>query len=264
MSPASDAPLGAALLESAVHALATTPRLLVICDYDGTLSPIVSDPMAAVPLPGAVDVLGELAELADTAAAVVSGRSLAVLAELSQLPQTVSLVGSHGAEFSADFEASFTDEQVQLRAQLADRCHELADPVPGAHVEEKPASVAVHVRNADRPDAERLLRAVDEGPGRLPGVHRMHGKEVLELSVASTDKGTAVQSLRAQFGATGVFFAGDDVTDERGFDTLGQSDVGIKVGDAASKAQYRVADPQDLLGILERLLTERKRQIKLL
>lgn len=261
MSPASDAPLGAALLDAAVHALAATERLLVCCDYDGTLSPIVSDPMAAVPLPGTVEVLTSVGDLADTEAAVVSGRGLAVLAQLSQLPSSVTLVGSHGAEFSDDFVASFSDDQTRLRAELASRCHELADRVPGAHVEEKPASVAVHVRNADRAQAQLLLQQVEQGPGQLAGVHLMHGKEVLELSVASTDKGTALLALRERFGATGVFFAGDDITDERGFGVLDPADVGVKVGATETVAQHRVADPEELLAVLERLLIERRRQL---
>ena len=37
--------------------LARTPRLLVACDYDGTLAPIVSDPNLAKPLPESVHAL---------------------------------------------------------------------------------------------------------------------------------------------------------------------------------------------------------------
>jgi hypothetical protein len=38
-------------LRSAVGLIARVPQLLIACDYDGTLAPIVEDPSAAKPLP---------------------------------------------------------------------------------------------------------------------------------------------------------------------------------------------------------------------
>ena len=52
--------------------LARTPRLLVACDYDGTLAPIVADPTAAKPLPESVHALRSLAALPATTTAVIS------------------------------------------------------------------------------------------------------------------------------------------------------------------------------------------------
>ena len=37
-------------LNARINALATAPQLLVACDYDGTIAPIVDDPMKALPL----------------------------------------------------------------------------------------------------------------------------------------------------------------------------------------------------------------------
>src|SRR5882724_8702568 len=41
-------------LRQAIVQVARTPRLLVACDYDGTLAPIVADPWLAYPLPETV------------------------------------------------------------------------------------------------------------------------------------------------------------------------------------------------------------------
>ena len=38
-------------LRAAVRRVARTPHLLVACDYDGTIAPIVDDPTHAAPLP---------------------------------------------------------------------------------------------------------------------------------------------------------------------------------------------------------------------
>src|SRR5690606_38112948 len=70
-------------LDRALVALVETATLLVASDYDGTLSPIVDDPEAARPAPGAVAALTAISELADTYAAVVSGRALRDLVRLS-------------------------------------------------------------------------------------------------------------------------------------------------------------------------------------
>ncbi|WP_307722911.1 trehalose-phosphatase, partial [Gandjariella thermophila] len=78
-------------LRRALVRLARTPRLLVACDYDGTLAPIVADPERALPLPESVGALRSLAVLHETTAAVISGRALRDLATLSRLPGEVHL-----------------------------------------------------------------------------------------------------------------------------------------------------------------------------
>ena len=69
----------------ALAAMARTPRLLVACDYDGTLAPIVADPWSVQPLPEAVTALRSLAGMAETTVAVISGRALRELALMSRL-----------------------------------------------------------------------------------------------------------------------------------------------------------------------------------
>ena len=66
-------------LTRALDAAATTPRLLLVSDFDGTLAPIVNDPADARALPVAADALIALAAVPATTVALVSGRALAVL-----------------------------------------------------------------------------------------------------------------------------------------------------------------------------------------
>src|SRR5689334_9779029 len=70
-------------LRGAAATVARVPELLVACDYDGTVAPIVDDPTLAVPLPEAVAALRALASLPQTTVAVVSSRALRDLAALS-------------------------------------------------------------------------------------------------------------------------------------------------------------------------------------
>lgn len=239
-------------LDGALGRLARVPRLLVASDYDGVLAPIVTDPAAAVPLPGVVEVLADLAALPGTAVAAVSGRARADLATVSGLPGSVVLVGGHGSEFGEDG-PELAPEQVVLRERVEAALRALADTRDGVRLETKPASVVLHTRTADRAVAAAVSEAALAGPGTWPGVHATTGKEVVELSVVTTHKGTAVAALRDRYGAGAVLFLGDDVTDENAFKALRDTDVGIKVGPGETAARFRVPDPPGALAVLTRL-----------
>ena len=105
--------------------------------------------------------------------------------------------------------------------------------------------MAFHYRNADQDEAQKVVERILEGPATLPGVEIKHGKKWFELTVVSTNKGTAVEQLRRQVAAEAVLFIGDDVTDEDAFATLTGPDLGIKVGEGDTLAPYRLTDTED-------------------
>jgi trehalose 6-phosphate phosphatase len=244
--------LGAAITE-----LARTPRLLVTVDYDGVLAPIVPDPSAARPLPAAVDPLLGLAALADTTVALISGRARRDLVDLSGLPPPVQLVGSHGAEYGNELD-ELDGPTAELHGRLLAELRRIVDGQAGPTLEVKPASIAVHVRRAEPDVGREVLRLVEDGPGRWDGVQVTHGKAVIELAVVHTDKGAALDVLRDRAAATGAVFLGDDVTDEKAFRRLRDTDVGIKVGPGDSAARYRVDDPRAVAEVLALLLDQRR------
>ncbi|MHB1163914.1 MAG: trehalose-phosphatase [Candidatus Nanopelagicales bacterium] len=248
---------GDAGLAAALAALAGAPRLLVCCDFDGTLSTLADHPMAARPVDGAVAALDALAGLPDTWAAVISGRALIDLTQLAQMPGRVHLVGSHGNEFEVGRILAVSPAEDGLLEALASRCRAITDGVAGAFVEAKPGSVAVHVRMAKRADAERVLAAARRAAGSLPGVHVIEGKDLVELAVFPGAKGDAIHALKERWDVTGVLFVGDDLTDESGFAALGDGDVGVKVGGGSSQAMWRLPDPAAVVDLLARLALAR-------
>jgi trehalose 6-phosphate phosphatase len=241
-------------LVAALGAAAATDHLLVASDFDGTLAPIVNDPSSARALPNAAEALVALAELPRTSVMLVSGRALATLRELSALPSTVHLVGSHGAEFDTGFENAIDTE---LLERITTELNAIAAGRPGVTVEAKPASVALHVRNAGADDGAAALAAA-RAASESWAAELTSGKSVLEFAVITTDKGEAVDALRAQTGATAVVFFGDDVTDEKAFRRMRESDVGVKVGQGDTLAAYRVDAPDDVASALEYLLDRRR------
>ena len=242
----------------AIRRLARAPSVLVGCDYDGTIAPIVEDPTQAVPLPESVVALRTLAGLAHTTVAVVSGRSLRDLATLSRLPAEIHLVGSHGSEFDADFLRDLDPELAQRLRELTRSIEEIVAGVPGVLVEHKPASVAVHLRRCAGADSTRIATRLLLGPGAQEEIHVTYGKAVLEFAVIEMDKGHAFSTLRSGHGAAAAIFIGDDLTDESVFAILSGPDIGVKVGPGETKAAFRVDDPLDAARLFATLAEERR------
>ncbi|WP_166462722.1 trehalose-phosphatase [Amycolatopsis acidicola] len=245
-------------LRRAIVQIARTPRLLVACDYDGTLAPIVTNPDEARPLPESVGALRSLAGLHETTTAVISGRALRDLATLSRLPHEVHLVGSHGSEFDIGFVHALDADARELHRRLESELEQLTQGTPGVQLEVKPASIAVHVRRAEREAAARVLEAVHNGPCGWDGVTTTDGKEVVELAVVQTDKGRALDTLRHQVGATAAIFLGDDVTDEKAFARLSGPDLGVKVGEGETLAAYCISGAEEVAMVLAFMLEERR------
>lgn len=227
-------------------------------DYDGTMAPIVSDPSKAFPHADAVRALRALAILPGTTSAVISGRALRDLAMLSRLPVEVQLVGSHGSEFDVGFVHEISDDARRLLRELTADLQNVAADSPGVTVELKPASAALHVRNAATDVGEAALDRVRQGPAKWKGVQVTEGKSVIELAVIVTDKGEALDILRHREGASATVFFGDDVTDEKAFTRLQGPDIGVKVGDGDSLAEFRVPRTEDVGAALAFLLEERR------
>ena len=235
-------------LAEAVAALAQRRPLLVASDYDGVLAPLVGDPAAAVPLPGVAEVLARLAAHDGVVVALVSGRGVADLRAVSGFQGPYRWIGSHGAEY----DGPLTGQLAARRDALAERLAPLVAAVPGARLEVKPASVAVHVRQVtDRAAAAALLEQADSVAD--PSLTKKPGKEVLELAVTDADKGSAVLRLRDDLGAAATVYLGDDRTDEDAFRALSPGDLTVKVGEGETVARYRVADPAAVLLLLEAL-----------
>src|ERR1700754_3786512 len=221
------------------------------------MAPIVANPDDARPLTESAAALRELAALPSTVAALISGRALRDLATLSRMPAEVHLVGSHGSEFDTGFVHGIDDDAKALLRKIKDALGAIAAEYPGVAIEIKPASIALHVRNAEPADADEALRKAHTA-AQSWDAQITEGKAVLEFAVIQTDKGQALDILRHQQGASAAVFIGDDVTDEKAFRRLPGPDIGIKVGDGDTLAGYRIESPAVVAAVLECLLEARR------
>jgi trehalose 6-phosphate phosphatase len=257
-------------LRSGLRAFAAKPRVLVAVDFDGTLAPLVTDPLQARAVAGGLEALRAAAALRGVTAAVLSGRDLATLERVTSVrpDEPIQLIGSHGAESR---HGSATRAPSATAALLDGAALSLLDTVrseleairyrhPAARLEDKPAAVVLHTRGMERSAAEAARQAARDVGARHQGVHVMPGKEVVELSVSPADKGTAVTSLAVRSRSDATLYVGDDATDERAFAALdpGSGNVTIKVGTGETVALHRVPGPEAVVEALTFFVTERR------
>ena len=238
------------LLVTALREAARSRRLLVACDYDGTLAPIVGDPSAAVPHDPAVEALVGLAAYADVGSVIISGRSVDTLVGFVGIRPGLQLIGDHGAQLSVSDPAA-----AEMVAEVTKALTAVAAEFNGATVETKPLGAAFHYRHVtEAQSAAEAARAI----GAKFGARVLEGKKVVEIMVGDGDKGSAIDLLRDRDSFDRVVFFGDDVTDEDVFAILDSHDVGVKVGPGETLARYRVSDPVGVAEALGVLGSERR------
>jgi len=255
-------------LPPALRPLSERPeRSALFVDFDGTLAPIVADPAAARPLPGARDVLARLAgRLA--VVAVVSGRPVAFLLDAFGTVPGLRLVGLYGMEEASGSGEVVTDPGVERWRPVVARVTESAQAgvPPGAEVEPKGLTVTLHWRQ--NPAAEGWARAVAARALADDGLVAQPGRMALELRPPiATDKGTVVRRLGQGHEAVAAF--GDDLGDLAAFAALGELQAaGVAVArvavidsespkEVAAAADVLVDGPTGALELLDQLATAR-------
>jgi trehalose 6-phosphate phosphatase len=234
-------------------------RVAVFLDYDGTLTPIVGDPDAASLDAGMRAVVAALADRLPVA--IVSGR------DRHDVQRRVGLAGifyagGHGFDIAgpgrelehpggAAALPSLDAAERELEARLV--------AIPGARIERKRFSIAVHYRHVEE---ARVAEVVDAARAALRDDLAMsEGKKVVELGPrVDWHKGRAVGWLLEALDLDGEnvipVFVGDDLTDENAFRSLGDAGIGVLVGDAGAAATYadfRVADVGEVEALLRHL-----------
>jgi trehalose 6-phosphate phosphatase len=248
----------AAIRRDPAHALIAT-------DYDGTLAPIVADPLAARAHPAAVPALRALSGRVGTLA-VITGRPAGAAVELGGLDGVPGLIvlGHYGWEQWQD--GALTSPPIPPGVELARQRlpQVLADAgaPEGTWTEDKGSALAVHTRRAADP-AAALARLADP-LARLAadtGLALEPGRLVIELRPPDTDKGTALTALVARRGSDAIMFAGDDLGDLPAFGAVralrAAGHPGLTVGSASgevseltAEADLVVAGPDGVVALL--------------
>ncbi|KAH3675726.1 hypothetical protein WICMUC_002518 [Wickerhamomyces mucosus] len=179
-------------------------RRLFLFDYDGTLTPIVKDPAAAIPSSRLINILGKLSEDPKNLIWIISGRDQAFLEKwLGSINPKLGLSAEHGC-FMKDVNnqewvnlASEVDMSWQQKVE--DIYNEYNIKTPGASTEKKKVALTWHYRRSDPElgefNAEKLVQELQEKIAPHYDVEVMTGKANVEVRPSFVNKGEIVRRL---------------------------------------------------------------------
>ncbi len=234
---------------------------VLFLDYDGTLTPIVSDPDEAILSEKAKNVLSKLAK--QITVAVISGRDRKDIQSKIGLDNII-YAGSHGFDISGPNGMEMQYEEGQKILPVLDeaekRLNEKLQDIEGAWVERKKYAIAVHYRNVADKKEEIVKNAVLEELEYYNDLRKGTGKKIMELKPnIDWDKGKALNWLMEELNlSTNEFiplFIGDDITDEDALKAVKNKGIGIIVSshDQKTAAVYRLKNTEKAIEFLDQL-----------
>ena len=246
--------------------LVTQPRLLIGCDFDGTLAPLAEHAAHAYLPEANRNALRELAQLPGIQLAVISGRSLSDVAERVNLPGLL-YAGNHGLEMKTIEGSIVTALGAEAGrwalAQVLHKLEPLLASIPGAWIEDKRFTASVHYRQANEADHARLEEAVKAAVVAYSELALRPGKLIWEIRPATLwHKGSALAWCMNQckLSSQATAFVGDDVTDEDAFEVLPDG-WSFYVGNAMpANAKVHIEDVQDTVRLLQWMAEVRRDQ----
>ena len=245
------------------------PHLLLLSDYDGTLTPIVGRPEEAVLSPGVRDKLYVLAQKPMTSVGIISGRSMAELKSMVSL-EGIYYAGNHGLEIEGPDLNYVSEPAEQARAVMKDLNGQMATAlqnIDGVIVEDKGLSLSVHyrlVKEAEENTVAEIFRRLTRPLLNEEEIRVTSGKKVWEVRPPiDWHKGKAVEVITRELKTllklerVLTVFMGDDTTDEDAFKAVHRPEGwSIFVGgeNPSSNADYFLNSTAEVEKFLSRLL----------
>ncbi len=254
--------------ESFASAVKAASHVLLLSDYDGTLTPIVGRPEEAILAPGVKEKLRALAEKSSFSVGIISGRALAEIESMVGI-ERIYYAGNHGLEIEGPGLKFVSPTAEVAREQMKELAWQLAanlGGIEGIIIEDKGLSLSVHYRLI-RPGVENQAAEIfhqlteplsDEGKIKITS-----GKKVWEVRPPiDWHKGKAVEAIRREIKTLlnleqpMTIYLGDDTTDEDAFRALQQPDgwsIFVGADDASSNADYFLSSTSEVEDFLSKL-----------
>ncbi|EPS26584.1 putative alpha,alpha-trehalose-phosphate synthase [UDP-forming] [Penicillium oxalicum 114-2] len=250
-------------------------KRLFMFDYDGTLTPIVKDPQAAIPSDRVLRTLKTLSADPRNAVWIISGRDQAFLDEwMGHLPE-LGLSAEHGCFIrqprSEDWENLAEQSDMGWQREVIEVFQHYTERTQGSFIERKRVALTWHYRRADPEygafQARECRKALEDTVAKRWDVEVMAGKANLEVRPTFVNKGFIATRLVNEYGSAPddapefILCLGDDFTDEDMFRALQKFNLpqdhvySVTVG-ASSKqtdASWHLLEPADVIGTLQML-----------
>ena len=227
-------------------------ELVLVTDFDGTLADIVPDPAETAARPEALQALSRLVRLlADVI--VLSSRHPDQLEQLVPI-SGIRLIGDSGLAMPRHAQKEALE---QFNADVS----VLLASIPGAWLEVKPASSAIHFRMTDASGEELLALIQPLLDGRR--LAAALGRKVIEVHAPNAGKGSALAALLPGEDPGGVVCFGDDENDRSMFEYVSSMDiphmcVGVNSPEAPAglfdRCDVVVSGPQEAAALLNEIV----------
>ncbi|ANB11726.1 trehalose-phosphatase TPS2 [Sugiyamaella lignohabitans] len=252
---------------------AAKTRRLFLFDYDGTLTPIVNEPSAALPSKRLYSILDQLTADPCNSVWVISGRDQKFLDKWLGTNKKISFSAEHGcflkeAEGTGEWQDLVASIDMSWQKVVAEIFNNYTERTQGSSVEHKRAALTWHYRRAD-PDfgalqAQHLRNHLEQSVVPYYDVDVMAGKANIEVRPSQFNKGEIVKRIMAEYDDSNhpqlVFCVGDDSTDEDMFRALenysaedGVFSVTVGPPSKMTVASYHLLDPAQVLDSLSAL-----------
>ena len=201
-------------------------------DYDGTLTPIVKTPSAAIPGSKTIESLKRLAADPTNKVFVVSGRDSGTLEHWLGDIENLGMSAEHGCFLKMpgckEWQNLIADQNDDWKVEVIQVFEYFTERSPGSFIEKKSASITWHYRQCDPEfgswQAKQCQSLLENTISSKMAVEILAGKKNLEVRPISINKGQTLRKILSEgtdkIQADFVLCAGDDRTDEDMFKAL--------------------------------------------
>ena len=244
-------------------------HILLLSDYDGTLTPIVNRPDEAVLPPGVKEKLRALAQKSNFSVGLISGRPLSQVKVLVGI-EGIYYAGNHGVEIEGPGLSFIHPAALASQAEIKDLARQFLAKLgstEGVIVEDKGLSLGIHYRQVKKGDENSVAKIFHQITAPLLQEEKIKvnpGKKIWEVKLPiDWHKGTAVKTIIDEIKRLPkceqllTIYLGDDVTDEDAFRIIHRPEGwSIFVGqeNPSSKAGYFLSSTSEVMVFLSRLL----------
>ena len=256
--------------------LRTREKVILLTDFDGTLTPIQESPDLAILSEETRQILIKFSQDKAIFLGIITGRSLRQIKKLVHIPG-ILYVANYGIELEGPGIHYVSKEARKARYILWHvymRLFKSLKHIEGMHIEDKGLSVSLHYRLVKKAkDVEFIMKTltnITKPYLEKKALSLSTGKMVYEIRPpVRWNKATTIQWLLTNyfplnFGEDALLiYLGDDKADIQVFNTLKGKELTIFVGNPSdtSAANYYVHSPEEVKVFLEHLY-EQKHEVQ--
>ena len=242
-------------------------NIILMLDYDGTLTPIEKSPELAVLNKKTRALLKMLVQQYNIKVIVISGRNGKFLQQqLGGL--NIDICAEHGAKYFNPITKKWQNlvlSDYKTWYNIAEKMmNDYTLRVPESFIEKKQFSITWHYRNSpvrfSTYQALKLTEELEISLANLPATV-MAGKKVIEVCAVEANKGRFLHWYLQEHATSATILAlGDDQTDEEMFTFIKTNGgVAVKIGDGATQANYRLASQAEVLPFLAKFVSKKNK-----